>query len=688
MKARFARTAYSKCLCAVRLCAKQNRASDTAKQNSAKNLGISACAAGILTVSVLALVGCGNSLNDTEKTANQTAQAASLNDSAQDNAAQDNAAKDKPSAADLTVPDLNAPSVITTTTIAIKNHAEYENAEHLPYANPNAPQGGTLAMTATGAFNSANAFIDDGVAAAGTYYLYDTLMTGSLDEAFVLYPQLASAITRDVNDPSWVVYHINPKARFWDGTQVTAADVQATFEAILDKGLMSWRGFLAGIRAVRALDDGRVIFYFHDHASPEMFANVGLMPVFAKADIDARFTKVSLTPLMGSGAYRLTKIEPSRLVEYTKDPNYWGADVMANRGRFNFERIRFVYYQDEAVASEAFLAGQFNLLIESSPARFNALPTPKGVVKQSFTNTNPVPMQGLVMNTRRALFADVKVRRALNLAFDWSWAKSVPKFVNAKRLNSYFYGSKLAATGAPSDKEREVLLSLPLDDVEKSALVGTPSYLQIGKPHSHRENLLLARQLLLQAGFRYQTPDGKPPNASTPSVLVDKKGVPVRFEILLDSDEYAPLLLPFVRNLARLGIDARLRRMERASFITAKRAFDYDLIVDSFMQGNSPGAEQAYLWGSAAADEAGNQNSIGVKSAAVDEVIARLIAADNRADIVLYTKVLDRLLLAGEYMIPWGGENATYVMYKDITPPPRTPQASLGLDYWYRADTP
>ena len=575
------------------------------------------------------------------------------------------------------MPDLSAKSVITTETIAIKNTAQYAKATHLPYANINAPKGGELSMSAMGTFNSLNAFIDKGVPATGTFYLYDTLMTGSLDEAYVLYPQLADKVTYDTANPHWVIYHIHPKARFWDGTKVTADDVKATFEAILTKGLMSWRGFLTGIDGIEALDEHRVLFYFNEQASQEMYANVGLMPVFAKKDIDKRFDELSLEPLMGSGAYQVSKAKPNRLVEYVKDPNYWGADIMANRGRFNFDKIKFVYYQDDTVALEAFKAGQFNFRIESDPKVWTAF-EPKNIkhrqiLKAKLTNTNPVAMQGLVMNIRRPLFADKRVRQALNLAFDWTWINRHLLF-EQERLTSFFYGSVLMASGMPSPDERQILQSLPLNQDELSALAGVPQPVVSSGDGVNRQNLLKARQLLLDANFFYR--DGR---------LFDKTGQLAKFDILVADDKHQAILLAYLTQLKRLGFLVRIRRMDNAGFLTKKRAFDYDMIIDRFIQGSSPGAEQAYLWGSQSARQFGNQNTIGIESQAVDSVIQKLTQAQSRQQVILYSRVLDRLLLAGEYMIAWGGMPATLVMYHDdITPPPRLPTAAIGLDYWYQ----
>lgn len=580
------------------------------------------------------------------------------------------------------LPNLSAKSVVTQTTLAIKNQANHAHAAHLPYANPNAPKGGSLIMSAKGGFNSLNPFIDKGESAAGVFYLYDTLMTGSLDEAFVMYPQLARAVTYDPKDTSWVIYHLNPNARFWDGTAVSAHDVQATFEMILKEGLMSWRGFLMGIERILVLDDYRVLFVFHPSADSNLYANVALMPIFAKKDIKQRFHEVSLSPLMGSGAYQVERVDPPRSVRYVRDPNYWGAaahaGVMANVGRFNFDVIQFIYYQDDEVAKEAFLAGVFNYRQETDvkawakfDPKFLHANTKAPIIKKAITHTNPVTMQGLVMNLRQPLFRDKAVRQAMMLAFDWQWANEHIFYGQYERLTSFFYGSELMATGLPTPDEQRVLVSLPLNKDEQS--VWEVPFLPQGMGDGiNRENILNARQLLLQAGFYYQ--QGR---------LYDKMGKPVRVDILVKDHQYGPLLFAYTQQLGKLGVMAEVRQVDHATYLAKKRTFDYDMMIEEFMQGNSPGAEQAYLWGSQSADEQGNANIIGIKSEAVDKVIDLLSSAQTRQEVILYTKVLDRLLLSGAYMIPLGGQRTTNVMYRGLSHPPRLPQAALGLDYWY-----
>ncbi|WP_225735379.1 ABC transporter substrate-binding protein, partial [Psychrobacter sp. FME5] len=231
---------------------------------------------------------------------------------------------------------------ITTTALGHNSTTEYIDVPYMPYANPKAPKGGTLSLDARGTFNAANKWMTTGVAMVGTDYLYDTLMTGSLNEAFTMYPQLANKVTYDPDDTSWIIYHINPAARFWDGSPVTSSDVKATYDAILNKGPMYIRSYLGDIKDVEIIDKQRVKFVFKSDENKEILLTVGQFPVFAKSSIDTDFEKITLTPLMGSGPYKLGRVDAGRAVSYVRDPNYWGRDLMVNRGRYNFDMIKFV----------------------------------------------------------------------------------------------------------------------------------------------------------------------------------------------------------------------------------------------------------------------------------------------------------------------------------------------------------
>lgn len=569
---------------------------------------------------------------------------------------------------------------VTTTALGHNSPTEYADAPYMPYANPNAPKGGTLSLDARGTFNAANKWMTTGVAMVGTDYLYDTLMTGSLDEAFTMYPQLASKVTYDPEDTSWIIYHINPAARFWDGTEVTSADVKATYDAILNKGPMYIRSYLGDIKDIQIVDKRRVKFVFASDDNKEILLTVGQFPVFAKSSIDTDFEKISLTPLMGSGPYKLGRVDAGRSVSYVRDPNYWGRDLMVNRGRYNFDRIKFVYYQSDEIAFEGFKSGQYRFRPENKASNWATgyrFPAVKAglIKKETISSQNPVPMQALVMNLRRPLFRDIRVRQALSAAYDFEWMNKTLFHGQYERLQSFFHGSELAATGMPSPTEMQVLKPLlpTLEPIQRRAVLARWQLPTSDASGFNREGLLKARQLLLDAGFYYDDMQ-----------LYQPDGKRARIEMLMTGETMGRVLLPYIRNLKRLGFDATLRQVDGPQYYERMRRFDYDMVVDVFAQSLSPGAEQVGFWGSSAADETGNRNTAGIKNAAIDEVIEQLGDAESRDEIVLYTHVLDRLLRAGHYMVPLYGKSSTNVAYWDQYRHNGTlPTNAVGIDYWW-----
>ncbi|WP_435948932.1 extracellular solute-binding protein [Psychrobacter sp. DM8] len=568
---------------------------------------------------------------------------------------------------------------ITTQALAHNSTAEYIDAPYMPYANPNAPTGGTLSLDARGTFNSANKWMTTGVAMVGTDYLYDTLMTGSLNEAFTMYPQLATKVTYDPDDASWIIYHLNPKAHFWDASPVTSTDVKATYDAILTKGPMYIRSYLSDIKEVQIIDEHQVKFIFNNADNKEILLTVGQFPVFKKSSVDADFETISLTPLIGSGPYKLGRVDAGRSVSYVRDPNYWGRNIMVNRGRYNFDMIKFVYYQSDEIAFEGFKSGQYRFRPENKASNWATgynFPAVKAglIVKESITSQNPVPMQGLIMNLRRPLFQDIRVRQALSLAYDFEWMNKTLFHNQYERLQSFYHGSELAATGTPTEAQMQVLAPLlgALEPIHRRGVLEDWQVPTSDGKGFNRQALLKARQLLLDAGFYYD--DMK---------LYQPDGTLAQIEILMTGETMGRVLLPYIRNLERLGFDATLRQVDGPQYFERTRSYDYDMTVDVFAQSLSPGAEQAAFWGSAAADEPGNHNTIGIKNAAIDSVVESLIAAKSRDEIILYTQVLDRLLRAGHYLVPLYGKSETNVAYWDQYRHTTLPTNAVGIDYWW-----
>ncbi|PID37656.1 MAG: ABC transporter substrate-binding protein [Pseudomonadales bacterium] len=537
-----------------------------------------------------------------------------------------------------------------------------------------------MTRQARGTFNSANGWIDTGVAMAGTEYLYDNLMISSHNEAFTQYPQLAQKVTYDPDDSSWVIYHINPKAKFWDGSEVTAEDVKATFDAILTKGLVYIRHYLEEVDKVEVLDKHRVKFHFKSDTNKEIPLTVGQFPVFKKESIDKQFETVTLEPLIGSGPYQLDKIDAGRSVSYKRNPNYWGKDLMVNKGRYNFDTIKYIYYLNDEVAFEGFKAGQYTFREENKARNwataYNFPAVQSGnVVKETIDKRTPTPMQGFVMNTRKPLFQDVRVRQALTYAYDFAWTNKSMFYGQYVQPLSYFYNSEMEAKGKPSPEEMAVINQLkPLIAKDQYQTVISDWKLPVsdGKGYN-REGLLMARNKLLEAGFHYN--NGK---------LFTKTGKPAKIEMLLTSGSaLTRIYLPYVRNLRRLGFEVSVREVDRPQYYERLRNYDFDMTTAVYAQSMSPGAEQTAYWSSESAEQAGNRNYAGIKDPAIDKAIELLIASKNREEIVLYSKVLDRLLRAGYYLVPMNGKSNSTVAYWKQYKHAEHPLNQMDVDYWW-----
>lgn len=571
---------------------------------------------------------------------------------------------------------------ITQNYIALHAKPLYPNAASMPYANPNAPKGGMLSQASVlPTFDNFNTLNGKGTPAEGVGLMYDSLMASSLDEPGVRYPLLAERVTADPNDPSYVIYHLNPKARFSDGSPVLAQDVVFSFTTLLTKGAPGIKVYLGEVAEVIALDKLTVRFNFKAKDNAELSSIVAEVPIYSKKDWQGHdYERVSLRVPLGSGPYLMDNFVAGRSITYKRNSNYWAKDLSVNVGRYNFNQMRYLYYRNTDIAFEGFKAGQY-FFQEENKARtwsigynFPAFKQ-KYVVKQAIANENPVNLQAFVFNTRRPIFADIKVRQALTYAYDYEWLNKALFYGHYDRIQSYFYNSELAATGTPSAAELK-LLNPWLDKLSPIQRAGVLSNWQFPKSDAsgfNRQNLLKARQLLLDAGYRYQ--NGK---------LLDKSGKPFQFEILIRQDGLQRTILPFTRNLARLGIDATIRLVDAPQYIQRQRTFDFDMITLASSTSISPGNEQAQYWGSASADQEGNYNLAGIKNPAIDAMIDKVIRAPSREQLIISTRAMDRLLRAGYYLIPTYSKSKYWVAYWDMYAySAQRPKYDLGIDYWW-----
>lgn len=553
---------------------------------------------------------------------------------------------------------------------------------HLPYVNPDAPKGGRVTFGNLGSFDSLNPLIVKGVAAAGVReFAVEALMARNLDEPFTLHGLLAETI--DVaSDGTGVTFALNPKAAFSDRSPVTADDVLQSFELLKTKGRPNHRTYFAKVKSAEKLGERQVHFTFEDNKDRELPLILGLMPVFSKAATKPEtFDQTSLTPLVASGPYTIARIDPGRSISYKRDANYWGKDEPVNRGRFNFEEIRFDYFREGSVLFEAFRSGGVDFRLEEDPStwanRYDFRAANEGrVLKKEFEIGLPAGMTGLVFNTRRDVFKDARVRRALVTLFDFEWINRTLYNGLYKRTASYFERSYLSSAGKPADaRETELLAAFP-GTVSADVMAGR-SILPISDGSGqNRDNQKVAHELLMSAG--YQLKGG---------VLTDAKtGQPLTFEILAHNNVQEGLLLAYARSLSPLGIKARVRVVDSAQYQARLTNYDYDMIQATWPSSLSPGNEQLFRWSSKNASVPGTYNFPGVTSPAADAMIEAMLAATSKEDFVPAVRALDRVLLSGDYVIPMFHVPRQWIAHwARLKHPLETPVFgwTAGIDCWW-----
>ena len=522
------------------------------------------------------------------------------------------------------------------------------NFGHPTYANPAAPKGGQLVQGVLGTFDSLNPFIVKGLPAANIRsYVIESLLARGYDEPFTLYGLIADSVETDAAR-SFVTFTINPAARFADGKPVTADDVIFSWQLLRDHGRPLFGTYYTKIMQATAIDFRTVRFELGDGGDRELPLIIGLMPILAKHAVKLdTFEDTSFEPLLGSGPYTVSAVKPGESVVFKRDANYWGRDLAINRGLWNFDQIRFDYYRDGNTNFEAFKIGSYDLRVETDPGRwqtaydFPALRENK-VVKEEFPYGLPKGMEGLVFNTRRPIFADIRVRQAILQLFDFEWINHTYFFNLYKRTASYFDDCDLSAHGVPASAlEREMLAPFP-GVVRADIMDGTWSPPVSDGSGRDRTGLRRALALFGEAGYELKGTE-----------LVHRaSGQAFAFEILTTTRDQERLALAFVRNLKRAGINAQVRSVDATQFERRRIGFDFDMMQYRWEQSLSPGNEQYFYWGSQAADQQGSRNYMGVKSPAIDAMIGAMLSATRRDDFVAATRALDRVLLSGFYVVP------------------------------------
>jgi microcin C transport system substrate-binding protein len=549
---------------------------------------------------------------------------------------------------------------------------------HFAYVDAAAPKGGDVKLEALGTFDTLNPFVLKGVPAVGMLDTFDTLMTGSSDEAFAEYGLVAES-AEVAPDRSWVAFTLRPEARFHDGSPITVDDVVWTFQTLRTKGHPFYRSYYAQVADVAASGPRTVRFTFKRGENRELPLIVGQMPVLSRAYWSGRaFDRTTLEAPLGSGPYRVVLVEQGRSITYRRVPDYWAARLPVNVGRHNFDTIRYDYYRDNVVSLEAFKGGEYDFRQENVAKNwataYNVPAVAQGRIRRELIdNEIPTGMQGFVYNTRRPVFGDPRVRQALTYAFDFEWTNAHLFYGAYTRTRSYFSNSELASRGLPSPDELQVLGPfrgrVPPE-------VFTAEY----RPPSTegedglRRNLLSALRMLEGAGWVVR--DGRLVQART--------GAPLTFEILLNDPSFERIALPFAKNLERLGVTARVRTVDTAQYQYRLDNFDFDMTVVVWGQSLSPGNEQLDYWGSEKASIPGSRNLAGIRDPAIDALIGLLIAAPDRPSLIARTRALDRVLLWGHYVVPHWHIRAFRVAYwNKFGRPAMAPRYALGFETWW-----
>ncbi len=560
---------------------------------------------------------------------------------------------------------------------------------HFDYVNPDAPKGGTLKQHVVGSFDSLNPFIVKGSPAAGLTFLgqnllYDSLMEQSYDEPFSMYCLICETVERDPAN-LWIAFNLRPEARWHDGKPITAEDVVWSFQTFMRKGTPFFKAYYGDVENVVAESPSRVKFTFKHGQNAELPLIVGQLSVLPKHYWEQEghnFDETSLEPPVASGPYKVGAVTAGRSVEYLRVKDWWGKDLPIHKGRFNFDKITYDYYRDSNVALEAFFAGEYDVRQENTAKLWNsaydAPPVQDGrVTKGEIKHQRPQGIQGFIYNIRRPVFQDKKVREALSYAFDFEWSNKQFAYGAYKRSRSYYSNSDLESKGLPQGREMEIL------EPFRGRIPGEIFTKEYNPPVSdgsgnNRANLRTAMQLLDEAGYKLG-PDG----------IRAKDGQRLEFEIVDSNPQFERWVLPFIRNLERIGAKANFRVVDSAQYQNRINEFDFDMTISSFGQSSSPGNEQRDFWGSEKADAPGSRNYIGIKDKAVDELIEQLIQARSREDLVAYTHALDRILQWNFYLIPqWHIDHWRMAWWNKLQKPETLSPITPGVtDTWWSTES-
>ncbi len=549
---------------------------------------------------------------------------------------------------------------------------------HFDYVNPNAPKGGTVNLDGFGSFDKVNPFTLKGISASGvTELMFETLAEPSDDEPFSMYGLLA----RDMDfaaDGLSITFRLDPAARFSDGSQVLAEDVRHSFGTLMSKQAHPrFRQYYADVARVVVLAPDTVRFEFK-RRNHELHMIIGTqLPIFSRRWGEGKaFDQVVQEAPLASGPYLLEKADWGKSIAFRRNPKYWAKDHPARKGTFNFDRVVYKYFKDETARLEGFKAGEFDWIYENSAKNWARGHVGRKyasgeIVKREFRHSNAAGLQGFALNTRRAQFADARVRRALTLAFDFEWMNRQVFYGQYVRSPSYFTNSEMEAKGLPGADELALLEPFRAQ-LDPAVFGEAPMPPVTTPPASLRANLREAIGLLASAGWKVAD-DGRLRNAA---------GEAFEFEVMSYSKALERIAVPWARNLEKLGITARLRTTDPALYQKRAEEFDFDVLVQSYSSSQTPGNELVERFTSAAASEKGSDNVCGVRDPVVDALVAKLLASRSRADLVATARAIDRVLRAGWYLVPHFYAPTHRVAYRSVLAFPQTLPLYYGASNW------
>jgi microcin C transport system substrate-binding protein len=557
--------------------------------------------------------------------------------------------------------------------------------QHFGWVNPDAPKGGRVRQWYLGTFDTLNPFPIKGNAAIGLQYIYDTLMMQSPDEASTSYGLIAEWVSYP-RDYSSATVELRQQARFHDGKPVTPEDVIFSLAA-LKKVSPNHALYYKNVTNAEKTGERQVTFHFDVKGNRELPVIIGDLPVLPKhfhegvgANGEPRdLAKTTLEIPLGSGPYRIKEVDPGRSIVYERVKDWWAKDLPVARGQWNIDEIKYTYFRDRVPAFEAFKAGMLDFWRENSAKHwataFDFDAVKRGLVKMERVHVSTIAyMQAFAFNIRRPQFQDPRVRRAFNLAFDFEWANKNLFYDQYQRVSSYFDNSELKAPPLPEGRELAILNELK-GQVPPEVFTTEWRNPVNATPQDARKHLAEAAKLLAEAGWK---PKG--------GVLTNAQGVELMAEFLLVQPDFERIVLPFKAALEKLGVKASVRIVDTSQYQRRRDTFDFDIMVASFPQSESPGNEQRDFWGSEAAGKDGSRNIIGIKNTAVDKLIDKIILATDRKDLVAATRALDRVLLWNHYVVPqWNTPYDRLAMWDMYGRPPQLPSRSSAFPrvWWY-----